>query len=438
MPTNMPDFSSPADAAVGWLVKDSPGEKAGLRAADRVVAVDGAPMQSWTEFQQEIRAGAGRDLSLTVERKEDGRTRTLDLVARPEGRSPDLVPKWTLGVEPAQPPVLDFVDEGSPAWEAGLRAGDRVLAVAGQPVSSWYGLWRAATWDAPGDAPLRVSAVRGDAPPFETSLRPGPLRDWNMGVSALPRWGVAGEPVEGLELGNVAPGSPAERGGLRPGDVVTKLSAVVKIGEDSKDWEADDPSWEALLATLNALAGPEIELSVRREGKGEPVALTLRPVPEPRPESIGYLGVGAQSRQEMLRMGPLEAVVPAMAAPFRILSDFVDGIRAMLLRRVSAKMVAGPIGILQATYASAKQSFGNLLNFLSLLSVNLAVVNFLPIPVTDGGHFVFLMYERWKGRRMDEALEARLQWAGLLFILAIFLFATWNDIARIVGGSFGL
>ena len=105
----------------------------------------------------------------------------------------------------------------------------------------------------------------------------------------------------------------------------------------------------------------------------------------------------------------------------------------MFQRRASARLISGPVGILQATYSYAEKSTGDLLNFLALLSVNLAVVNFLPIPITDGGHFVFLMYEKAKGRRMDQELEARFQWAGLVFILLIFLFATFNDVGRIFG-----
>ena len=78
--------------------------------------------------------------------------------------------------------------------------------------------------------------------------------------------------------------------------------------------------------------------------------------------------------------------------PLPLLSDLLDGLRAMFQRRASARLISGPVGILQATYSYAEKSTGDLLNFLALLSVNLAVVNFLPIPITDGGHFVFLMY----------------------------------------------
>jgi regulator of sigma E protease len=148
---------------------------------------------------------------------------------------------------------------------------------------------------------------------------------------------------------------------------------------------------------------------------------------------IGHVGVGPHQKEVLIQHGALAAIGPALKAPFRILKDFVDGIRAMAMQRVSAKLLAGPVGILQATYTFAEKSTGDLLNFLALLSVNLAVVNFLPIPITDGGHFVFLMYEKMKGRRMEDEMMARFQWAGLVFLLMVFLFATFNDVERLIG-----
>jgi regulator of sigma E protease len=75
---------------------------------------------------------------------------------------------------------------------------------------------------------------------------------------------------------------------------------------------------------------------------------------------------------------------------------------------------------------------GDLLLLLALISVNLAIVNFLPIPITDGGHFMFLLYEKIRGRRMSEEVQGVLLWAGLAFLLAVFVLVTWNDLARII------
>ncbi|MEE2828721.1 MAG: site-2 protease family protein, partial [Myxococcota bacterium] len=172
-------------------------------------------------------------------------------------------------------------------------------------------------------------------------------------------------------------------------------------------------------------------LGVERDGKRHEFALEV--FENPRARKIGHVGVGPHQKELLVRHGPLQAIGPSLRAPFRILKDFVDGIRAMAMRRVSSKLLAGPVGILQATYTFAEKSTGDLLNFLALLSVNLAIVNFLPIPITDGGHFVFLMYEKIKGRRMEDEMAARFQWAGLVFLLLVLLYATFNDVERLFG-----
>ena len=143
------------------------------------------------------------------------------------------------------------------------------------------------------------------------------------------------------------------------------------------------------------------------------------------------MGVGPMVREDLLKLSPTAAIWPALMKPWQILDQFVAGLQAMFMRRMSTRMISGPVGILRATHTFAKKSTGDLMVFLALLSVNLAVVNFLPIPITDGGHFMFLMYEKFKGRKMDEELQARFQWAGLVFILLIFLFATFNDVGMI-------
>ena len=131
-------------------------------------------------------------------------------------------------------------------------------------------------------------------------------------------------------------------------------------------------------------------------------------------------------------MGPIEAVWPSLVKPFTLFDEFLKGFRAMFMGRVSPKTISGPVGILSMTYSAASQGMGDLLLLLALISVNLAIVNFLPIPITDGGHFMFLLYEKIRGRRMSEEVQGMLLWAGLAFLVAVFVLVTWNDLARII------
>jgi regulator of sigma E protease len=445
LPINYPDFRGPVELRVGSYEVGSAADEAGIEPGDRLLSVDGHPIRTWSEFQSLIRHRPDRDIVVLVER--DGEQ--LELVAHTESRSSDQAPKFRIDIEPKHDPIIDFVEAGSPAAKAGLLPGDRVVAVGQTSVRSWYGLWRAATFGFEEHAPVPLTIARGGSPTFEVALTPGLIPDWGMPTTALPALGIAGRPPEQLEIGHVG---PALADTLQVGDVIVAIKGEVVLGKDetgkllTEEWGIEGPLWRTLLVLQNKLVPTEMDagsggasatkvgvfnLTVERDGKRH--SFDLVTAKAAHPIEIGFLGVAPLQREELIRLSPLAAIAPSLKAPFRILKDFVDGIRAMAMKRASTRLLAGPVGILQATYAYAEKSTGDLANFLALLSVNLAVVNFLPIPITDGGHFVFLMYEKVKGRRMDEELEARFQWAGLVFILMLFLFATFNDVGRIFG-----
>jgi regulator of sigma E protease len=425
-PFNRPDFGRPLVPRVRTVVVDSAADRAGLLPGDWLVAVDGHEVKSWSGFSDMIRRRGDKDISITVRRDVDGEEQRVDLSARPESKTPDEVPSRTLGFVPDEPAVLGFVDPLGPAQAADVRVGDLVLGVNGAPVAGWYALWKAVAWDAEERAPVRLTLRRGDAE-IERTVTPVEASNWALGTHAFSPLGIAGPIPEQLVVGAVEPGSPAAQAGLAQGDVVREFEASV-VGDD--DWTVSDPNWDTLLYALNSLEEPGMRLEIERAGERRTVQLDA--VPSGEPIRIGFMGVGPMVREDLMRLSWTAAIVPALQKPFQILDQFVAGLRAMFMRRMSARMISGPVGILRATHTFAKKSTGDLLVFLALLSVNLAVVNFLPIPITDGGHFMFLMYEKFKGRKMDDELHARFQWAGLVFILLVFLFATFNDVGMIL------
>ncbi|GEM_PF-2002671 len=440
---NLPDFNRPAEPRIRTLVADSRAVEAGLELGDRLVAIDGEEIQSWSHFADMIRRRAETDTVITVERvREDGATERVELKARPKSKRPDYTPKRVIGIEPAGGAVVDFVAPESTAWAAGVRAGDEVVALAGRPVTSWYGLWKHVTWRHPEGAPVPLT-LRRDGVAMDVSVPQGPAQSWAVGTYGLSTLGVAAEAPDRLVLAAPEPGGPAAVAGLRAGDTVVVMTADVgnvkksPIGGEVPDpWVVDDPSWEHLLVAQANLAADTFTLAVERSGEdGGYVTreIELRPVEDSEEILVGFIGVGPMVQKRVVQEGFAGAVVPALIAPWVMLEEQITGMRAMFIGRLSAKLVSGPVGILEATYRFAEQSTGDLLRFLALLSVNLAVVNFLPIPITDGGHFMFLLYEHFKGRRMDEQIEARFQWAGLIFILMVFVFATFNDISRLLG-----
>ena len=260
---------------------------------------------------------------------------------------------------------------------------------------------------------------------------------WSVGMWAAHALGVVRAPEE-ARIGRILPGSAAETAGLVSGDVLRAATVTFpqSLAPDSPDqterMELED--WNQLLRPLGFISQAEIELEFEREGSFQSVRFSMPENPSPR--QVGVLGVIARPVRETIQRDPIAAIPLALKLPFEMLDDMVTNLQALSLGQVSPKALAGPVGIVTMTKSVAEESLGDLLNWLALISVNLALVNFLPIPVTDGGHFVFLMYEKLRGRRMDEEIHARFQWAGLLFLLMLFVFVTYNDILRLITGRF--
>ncbi len=432
-PFNIPDFSSPLEPRIGSVGVDTAADRGGVLPGDRLLAVDGKAVTGWGEFQRLIQRRPGQDIVLTVGRGEEPAEQRLDLTLHPEARSADGMPRYELGWEPLNPAIVGYVEAGSPGAVAGLRVGDQVLSLAGQEVSSWYSLWRMVTWKLPQGEAFELLASRAGNE-LSMSITSGTRPDWAVGATGVPELGIAGSRPGQLLVGLLNDTSAAAKAGLMKGDRILVARGEVRFGGEQSEpepYEMLDPHWDQLLGLVDALTSARLVLEVERAGKQHLFSMDLDEVE--KPQKMGFLGVSPVVTEVLYQKGPVEALVPAVIAPFRLLSDLLDGLHAMFQRRASARLISGPVGILQATYSYAEKSTGDLLNFLALLSVNLAVVNFLPIPITDGGHFVFLMYEKAKGRKMDQEMEARFQWAGLVFILLIFLFATFNDVGRILG-----
>ena len=185
-----------------------------------------------------------------------------------------------------------------------------------------------------------------------------------------------------------------------------------------------------MIELVGYLAEARLELEILRGGERREVTLQLEEVAQPI--QMGFLGVGPVRKESVVKLGPIEAIGPSIVAPFRLLRDLIAGLQAMFQRRASAKLLTGPVGILHVTYAYAEKSIGDLLNFLSLLSVNLGVLNLLPIPVLDGGHLTFLTQEAILRRPPSVRQREAAQQIGLVIILFIMVAVTFNDLNQFV------
>jgi regulator of sigma E protease len=153
--------------------------------------------------------------------------------------------------------------------------------------------------------------------------------------------------------------------------------------------------------------------------------------PDGAERTVGRIGVGNSGQVVYEPLTLSEAIGEGFAATVNASTTVVRTVRGMLTGRVAGRNIGGPIAIGQMAQASAEAGIGVFFGFLGVISINLAVLNLLPIPILDGGQFLFLLAEGILRRPLSLKLRERLTLVGLVMVMALMLFAFWNDLSRI-------
>lgn len=314
--------------------------------------------------------------------------------------------------------VVGRVD--APAWAPELKSitpGDTIVAVGGKPVATWNDVSQAIATSP--DTMLTIATNRATV-----SVAAGPesgRRRMEL-IGALMPWYP---PVAGL----VVPGKPAARAGLQRGDT------LVAIGSTPIRTFGD------LVGVVSVAAGKPLEFTIRRGA--ETKKLTITPEPElanPRDSvkrMIGKVGVG----QADIAIHEEVAFPEALSLGWGMAWDNVGLVMNFLKQlgsgQASMRDMGGPIAITQASVEAAKSGAASLFALLAFLSVNLAVMNLLPIPILDGGQIVMNVAESIKGRPFSMRTKENFARVGLLAIGLLFVVVMFNDLRRIAGAAIG-
>lgn len=239
---------------------------------------------------------------------------------------------------------------------------------------------------------------------------------------------LGGRPVyeeNRVVVGEVFEGKPAYEAGLRTDDVVIGLDGVSIANYDSlrlsiyaHKTNPLELTWLRGLDTMSAVITPQIEMVMTAEGEMD---------------SIGMIGFGQKAvRYENYGLG--ESISKGFMLTHVMLVETVSFVKKFATGQVSRKMIGGPLFIAQQSGKEASKGATNLFYFMALLSINLAVLNVLPIPILDGGHLVFLAVELVKGSPLPMKTRIVAQQVGMLLLLSLIVFVTYNDIMRVFSG----
>lgn len=224
-------------------------------------------------------------------------------------------------------------------------------------------------------------------------------------------------------VGSVKQGSPAFAAGLEKGDLITVIN------------ESAINSWDEMAEIINASKGEKIKLAVRRGESTQNFSLAPEQVTTKNifGEDVQryIIGITASGETYSKELNLFQAFSESMIQTYRVTELMVVIIAKLITGDISTDTLGGPIMIAQMAGDSAKAGFGSLISFIALISVNLAIINLLPIPVLDGGHLLFFSIEAVKGRPVSIKVREIAQQIGLFLLILLMILVFYNDISRI-------
>ena len=331
------------------------------------------------------------------------------------------------GVEDIRP-FIRQVQKDSVAQKAGLRVDDLIVSVDGQKVSSWYDIDETVTES--NGRRLRLGVARNDtlleidvSPQLKegVDLLGDPISYYDIGISAFPELKAI--------VGEVNAGFPAEKAGLKKGDQITSINGIPIV------------NWQQMQSLISSSGGAELTLTLERDAKMLQVRLTPRHV-----ETKDHLGrvenrylIGITNQQIEIpesdlvtkRLNPIKAAVKSLERCYSIVVLMIRSVVKIIDGSIPKDSLGGPIMIAKMAGDHAKLGVDKLIQFIAFISINLAIINLLPIPVLDGGHLLFFMIEAIKGRPVSIKVREVAQQIGLFILLLLIILVFYNDISKL-------
>jgi len=319
---------------------------------------------------------------------------------------------YMMGVEtPAfreEPPVIGWIDPGSPAADVDLEVGDLIVAVDGSAVTMWRELETSIITSAENEVVLEVER---DGRRHQVAMVPESVTRYGFGYSGL-------QPPVDPVLVQVPAGSVASAAGLKAGDRVLAID--------------DEPvtQFYDLIRLISPHADEEIILTVLRGEETLDIAVT------PRGEAgAGKIGVPLIPPSKIEHLGPIEAFSTATVDCRRMTVETFRIIGRLLTRKTSIKQVSGPIGIAQISGEAARSGLDSLIWFMGIISLQLGIFNLLPIPILDGGHLTILAFESTIRRDLSLKVKERILEVGFYALILLMVVVLFNDIVKVLPPS---
>ncbi|MBA2356719.1 MAG: RIP metalloprotease RseP [Acidobacteria bacterium] len=317
---------------------------------------------------------------------------------------------WSGATEPAfeqRAPVVGRVLPGSPAEKAGIRTGDVIVAFAEREVDTWQGLQMRVVPRANREVPI---VIRRDGARQHLTVVPEAQTKYEIGDLGI-------GPDIHPEVVQVMPGSAAEAAGIKARDVIVSLDGV----------DTTTYTLQELITRIGSKAGQPVAIGIVRGGQRQDLQVTPRDT-----NGVGRLGV---------QLSPFETVISkpgfaqAIGLSVRQNVEWTGLIGEMLVglftAETSPRQLMGPLGIAEVAGGAAAISWAALFGTMAMVSLNLGLLNLLPIPILDGGHIAILAIEGLAGRDFSMRVKERMLMAGFAVLMVLMVTVMYNDLSRV-------
>ena len=303
-----------------------------------------------------------------------------------------------------QPPVVGSVTEDSPAAVAGIRPGDRLLSVAGREVDTWEEL-------------MYAVVPRADQEIDVVLRREGGVQTVRVTPAAQGRYDMGDLGVDPATTPQVVSlmtttSSAAQEAGIRVGDVIEAV-------------EGREVTTESLMEIIQASPDIALTLRIRRDGVQQAIVVTPRLV-----DDVGLIGVGLNPEMRIVEPGPFEAFTMSLEQNYEWSGLIFQALWGLLTRDVSPTQLVGPVGIAQLSGDAAQAGWVVLFGLMAMISINLGILNLLPIPVLDGGHIFILAMEGVSRRDFSLQIKERMMFVGFALLMTLMVTVIYNDLTR--------
>lgn len=307
-----------------------------------------------------------------------------------------------------QQPCIGYVAPGSNAAVAGFVAGDCVVSVNQQSVATW------------NDTNKTFVGAAGDPLSFEVERDGQLLRleipDDNKSLEGMQALGLL--PFQSAQVGGLADNMPAKSAGIREGDLILRI--------------ADQPinSWYDLRAIIQGVGANSVPVLLDRAGQ----QVTVDLVPQQSDAEGAFLiGIAPMQSSETKRFGFVDAFAEGAKRTWELIELTLVFVQKLFSGSVSAKNIGGPITVVQIAGQAAQTDISAILSVLAFISIQLGILNLLPIPILDGGHILFSVVELIMRRPVSIRAREMAQQVGMAMLLMLMVLAFYNDIVRLWG-----